>query len=169
MSDFIITTKRLGLRLLDKIETQNLLSLKNEQILSNLEMSLNNELTAARLNYCLLHYAEQGLPAFGIYETASNNLIGHAGFSLLASGEIEMGYMLDKPYWGLGYACEALTALLDWAKTHIDTPYIIAYMPIQHLSSLQVLKHCGMEHYKDENVQGIPCSFYRIENMPSSS
>ena len=116
MSDFIITTKRLGLRLLDQIETQDLLSLKNELFspLSNLYVLsiISDELTEARLNYFLLQYAKQGLPAFGIYELCTQRLMGHAGFSLLENGEIEVGYMLDKSCWGKGYASETLEALL---------------------------------------------------------
>ena len=168
MAEFLLTTQRLGLHLLDKLETVGLLSLKNELVspLSALYLTHHfwDELTEARLNYSLLHYANQGLPAFGIYELATGQLIGHAGFSLLPNGEIEIGYMLDKSHWGFGYAGEALEALLNWSKIHISARYIIAYMPAQHKSSLRVLQKCGMQHYKDESVQGVICSFYRIRN-----
>ncbi|HEY3695216.1 GNAT family N-acetyltransferase [Phenylobacterium sp.] len=43
-------------------------------------------------------------------------LIGAIGFHPSDAGRAELGYWLGRPYWGLGYAAEAVVAALAWAR-----------------------------------------------------
>jgi RimJ/RimL family protein N-acetyltransferase len=59
------------------------------------------------------------LPSLLIFERgqAAPQLIGSCGLGRRASGSVEMGYWIARPFWGRGYATEACRALVDIART----------------------------------------------------
>lgn len=117
-----------------------------------------------RLREFMAYDENHGLPCFVLTERATGEFIGRAGFGLTDEGDIEVGYLLHKKFWGQGYASEALIALLAYAKKHITADWIIAFTPVEHLASVRVMQKCGMQHYKDAEAKGVVCSFYRIHN-----
>jgi RimJ/RimL family protein N-acetyltransferase len=58
-----------------------------------------------------------------MFEIASGEFVGRGGFGSI-NGEVEVGHLLHKKYWSKGYATEALSALLEWAKENIKTESI---------------------------------------------
>ncbi|MBL8773660.1 MAG: GNAT family N-acetyltransferase [Phenylobacterium sp.] len=54
-------------------------------------------------------------PTFAI-QHREFGVIGALGFDARADGRPEVGYWLGRPFWGRGYATEALKAALVWAK-----------------------------------------------------
>jgi [ribosomal protein S5]-alanine N-acetyltransferase len=112
----------------------------------------------------MIAYTKNKLPCFIIFERASGEFIGRAGFGMTGSGEIEVGYVLHTKFWGRGYATEAVTALLEYAKENIAAEFIIAYADIENIGSLRVMEKCGMIYYKTEMEQDIQCKFYKIKN-----
>ena len=58
------------------------------------------------------------LPSFLIFERTDGapRLVGSCGLGRRPSGAVELGYWIARPFWGLGYATEAGTALIDIAK-----------------------------------------------------
>ena len=53
-----------------------------------------------------------------IQRTASApRLIGGVGMDQMESGEVELGYWVARPFWGLGYATEAGRHMIDLART----------------------------------------------------
>ena len=165
MQKFMIQTKRLGFRLLQKTDIDYLVVLNNDPDVRQFfpHGVQNREQTEARMND-FFSYEEQGLPCFVIFELETNEFVGRCGFGPIETGEIEVGYLLHKKFWGNGYASEALTLLLEWAKENINTNYIIAFTPVDHIASERVMQKCGMEHYKNDNAKGVACCFYRIKN-----
>lgn len=101
---------------------------------------------------------------FLLFDLKSSEFIGRAGFGLTESGEVEVGYVLHKKFWGNGFASEAVMALLEYAKKHIDIDYIIAYASIENIGSTRVMEKCGMISYKTDIAKGIACKFYKISN-----
>ena len=71
----------------------------------------------------------------------------------------EIGYFLLPPFWGKGFASEALQAILHghWASTPDEYPgiddeersYVIAYTHWDNYASQGVLRKCGFEKWKD--------------------
>lgn len=160
MKSYEFTTKNLGFRLLtvddlpyleklygDPEVTQFLSAIKKDQLKKVLHTSIENQ--------------KKGIPSFILFTLASNEFVGRAGFAMLDNGEIEVAYILQKKFWGQGYATEALEALLDFAKKNIKADYVIAYTPLEHHASQRVLQKCGMVHYKDDRDKGESCRFYR--------
>ncbi|MBI2784784.1 MAG: GNAT family N-acetyltransferase [Legionella longbeachae] len=129
----------------------------------------SREQTRQRINEFMNFYQNQGLPCFVIWNKLTQEFMGRCGFGPIDTGEIEVGYLLARKFWGMGYASEALSALLSWSKNHIDTDYIIAFAPLKHLASQRVMEKCNMDYYKDDFGHGLMCRFYRIKNKHQSS
>ena len=59
-------------------------------------------------------------------ELVGEGLIGVVGLFTTAAGEVELGYWIGRPYWGLGYATEATKAALDWTRSAWMKRYVVA-------------------------------------------
>jgi RimJ/RimL family protein N-acetyltransferase len=59
------------------------------------------------------------LPSLLIFElgTGAPQLIGSCGLGRRASGAVELGYWIARPFWGRGFATEACTALVAIARS----------------------------------------------------
>jgi len=162
----MIKTKRLGLRPFQQSDIDYLAELNSDPDVRQFfpDGTQNREQTEARMNDFIFYYKEKGLPCFVMFELESGEFVGRCGFGPVETGEIEVGYLLHKKFWGKGLASEVLTVLLEWAKQNINADYIIAFAPIEHVASQRVMQKCGMEHYKNDSAKEVQCSFYRIKN-----
>ena len=70
--------------------------------------------------------------------------IGMIGFRL-AGHAAELGYVLERPCWGRGYAAEAAKALVDWALAEPTFYRVWAVCDVEHRPSARVLEKVGME------------------------
>jgi len=86
------------------------------------------------------------LPSLLIFErgTGAPQLVGACGLGRRASGSVEMGYWIARPYWGLGYATEACLALVDIART-LGLPSLEGSHFIDNPASARVLEKLGFE------------------------
>lgn len=59
------------------------------------------------------------LPSLLVFERTQGEprLVGSCGLGRRASGAVEMGYWIARPYWGRGLATEACGALIEIART----------------------------------------------------
>jgi RimJ/RimL family protein N-acetyltransferase len=99
-------------------------------------------------------------PEFALIELETGRFVGRAGFGPVDGGEIEVGYVLLKEYWGRGLAQESLRRLLAWATENLSVPRIIAYAPRTHAASLNVMSKAGMSFLKTDEMHGVACDFY---------
>ena len=100
-------------------------------------------------------FEEKGYCDFAVILKQSKIFVGRAGFGDIEGGEIEVGYVLLKEFWGQGLAQEALKALLAWAQEFIQTKRILAYAPAAHYASINVMKKCDMRYLKTEKILDI--------------
>ncbi len=71
--------------------------------------------------------------------------IGAIGAANTAHG-VEIGYVVGRPWWGRGFASEALGALMAWLRTQPDVYRIWAYCAVDHHKSARVLEGSGMTY-----------------------
>lgn len=86
------------------------------------------------------------LPAFLIMERTEGapRLVGSCGLGRRASGAVELGYWISRPFWGRGFATEAATALIDIART-LGLRQLEASHFIDNPASARVLDKLGFE------------------------
>jgi len=58
--------------------------------------------------------------------------------------ETEVGFLLDRPFWGRGYATEAALASLRFGFEQLGLNLIIALVYADNLASRRVIEKCGL-------------------------
>jgi len=87
-------------------------------------------------------------------------VIGACGI-MLQEQTPELGYWLGVPYWGKGYATEALHAVIDYAFTDLNHESLQAGARVTNPASRRVLEKCGF--------QWTGVGLYRIRAIKSSA
>lgn len=157
-------SERLGFRLLGRCDFEDLQRLDQDPEVRAFfpDGVLTSEQIKERILKSRTSFVENGFSDFAVIESDTGQFAGRAGFALTEWGDVEVGYVFLKEYWGRGFAQEALRALLDWAKQNLSVPRIIAYAPTGHRASLNVMKKCGMHYLKSDTARDIACDFYEL-------
>ncbi len=93
-------------------------------------------------------YETDGVGYFLAQNKATGEVIGQMG--LLWSDVdykrcLEVGYIVRKSCWGMGYATEGAKALIEWAINHINVDQVIATIRPENAPSIKVAAHLGMQ------------------------
>ena len=111
------------------------------------------------------HWQKHGYGNWGILPVGGDEIIGWAGLQYLPElDETEVGFLLDRPFWGKGYATEVALASLGFGFENINLDHIIALVHPENLASQRVIKKCGMTYLETLSLWGIELMRYRIEN-----
>ncbi|WP_102345966.1 GNAT family N-acetyltransferase [Bacillus sp. Marseille-P3661] len=79
---------------------------------------------------------------YSIIQLETNELIGSCGFNVLdyENSKTEIGYDIGKPYWGNGYAPEAISALIKIAFYTLNLNRVEAKVEPANINSIKVLQ-----------------------------
>src|SRR5690606_30948290 len=69
------------------------------------------------------------------------------------AGELEIGWIFDKPYWGKGIAGEAASAVLDWGWASRAEARVVAITSAGHAGSRRLMERLGMRHLPDMDFE----------------
>ena len=161
-SKYLLASKRLGFRLIEDTDFDMLKELDTDPAVRAHfpEGTLTPEQILERISKNKVSYQENGFGDFAVVELETGQFAGRAGFALTEEGDIEVGYVFLKHFWGRGLAQESLQALLIWAGDNLNATRIVAYAPRQHSASFNVMKKSGMRYFKTEKTRGVDCDFY---------
>ncbi len=111
------------------------------------------------------HWKKHGYGNWGVLPDGQQEIIGWAGLQYLPElEETEVGFLLDKPFWGQGYATLAAFASLEFGFTHFDLDHIIALVHPENLASRRVIEKCGMSYVDNIPLWGIELMRYSTEH-----
>jgi RimJ/RimL family protein N-acetyltransferase len=82
---------------------------------------------------------------FAIVERESGKLVGGCGYGKRHDLGPEIGYWIGEPYWGRGYATEAMRAVVDHLFTATALDEIAAGCRVTNIASRRVLEKCGFQ------------------------
>jgi ribosomal-protein-alanine N-acetyltransferase len=112
------------------------------------------------------HWEKYGYGNWGILPDGGPEIIGWAGLQYLPEiEETEVGFLLDRPFWGKGYATESALASLRFAFDHANLDHIIALVHPNNLASRRVIGKCGLTYVNTLPLWGIELMRYRIERV----
>ena len=74
-------------------------------------------------------------------------------FAYLSEKEADIGWLIDKRYWGNGYATEAAKLLVDYLQTKLNRTDIVAYCDERNIASQKVMKNIGMEFVGSNGIR----------------
>jgi ribosomal-protein-alanine N-acetyltransferase len=115
------------------------------------------------------HWEKYGYGNWGLELLGDTGLIGWAGLQFLPElDETEVGFLVDRPYWGRGYATEAASESLQFGFEHFHLGHIIALVHPENLASIRVIEKCGLEYQETRTLWGIELRRYMIKDFLSS-
>ena len=113
------------------------------------------------------HWAAHGCGPLLVFDGAG--LVGSTGLQFDSPGRAVTGYVLARASWGLGYATEALRAMIESARAR-GFRELDAFCHEQHRASVRVLEKCGFERIAviDETFPNLsppraPALHYRLK------
>lgn len=110
------------------------------------------------------HWEKYGYGNWGVLPVGGQEIVGWAGLQYLPElDETEVGFLLDRPWWGKGYATEAAQASIKFGFENFSLDHIIALVHPENLASQRVIEKCGLVYQETIPVWGIKLKRYRIE------
>lgn len=111
----------------------------------------------------LAHWAQHGYGWWAVEERQTGQLIGWNGLQYLPdTDETEIGYLLDKAWWGQGLAGEGARAALAWGFARFDLPEVVGIVHPQNWGSRRVLEKIGMDYTGGAEYFGMHVRRYHI-------
>jgi RimJ/RimL family protein N-acetyltransferase len=93
------------------------------------------------------HWVMRSYGPWAVEERTSGAFMGRAGVHFPATWPgPELAYAFGKPFWGRGYATEAVRAARDWAFTERDFPELISLIDPLNVASVGVATRVGETH-----------------------
>ncbi len=102
--------------------------------------------TKRYLSYLEKDYRMGNFYDWGIIHRESGKLIGTCGFTTIDTVNLcgEVGYVLNPGYWGMGIACEAGLAVMEFGFVELKLHRIEAKYIMGNDRSRAVMEKCGM-------------------------
>lgn len=93
---------------------------------------------------CIAEYEKENPEYVSFAVVLDNQHIGEV-FAYLSEKEADIGWLINKRYWGNGYATEAAKLLVEYIKKELHRTDIVAYCDVRNIASQKVMKNIGME------------------------
>jgi RimJ/RimL family protein N-acetyltransferase len=121
------------------------------------------EFGTQRMRFYLDCIEKYGYGMSAVVRKSDGVFIGWGGLQPLEeTGETEVGYGFDKPYWGQGYATELAAAWLRYGFEEAKLARIVAVAIPENTASRHVMEKLGMKFERNAAHYGSDCVFYSI-------
>lgn len=162
----IIETERLTLRPLTADDLPEILRMRaDEDVVRHLGglAKQTTEFGTQRMRFYLDCIEKYGYGMSAVVRKSDGVFIGWGGLQPLEeTGETEVGYGFDKPYWGQGYATELAAAWLRYGFETAGLARIVAVAIPENTASRHVMEKLGMKFERNATHYGSECVFYSI-------
>jgi ribosomal-protein-alanine N-acetyltransferase len=123
--------------------------------------SLARDRVQGMIDGLLKHWADRGYGLWAVESPASGELMGRCGLQWLPdTEEVEVDFVLAKPFWGQGFATEAARASVQFGFDQLRLDRIIGIVHVDNEASKRVLEKLGMALLEQKEFFGIEC--YRL-------
>lgn len=161
---WMIQSERLGLRKMTRDDFKDLCEiLQDIDVMYAWEHAFSDSEVSEWIEKNIKRYENEGFSYFVAIEKSSNKLIGVMGpliEEIEGARHIGIAYILNKKYWGKGYALEGAQACMNYAFSELGAHKVIAEIRPSNLSSCKVATRLGME------VEGSFVKHYNGQDMP---
>lgn len=138
-----IETERLILRPLEEKDAADVFEWVGDPVVNRyMPYTLYQNVEQARAWICSINPQDCEF-AFVLKETGK--VIGAGSIGLNDEGKYELGYNLNRAFWGQGFATEAARAMIDWAYDQLGVRDFAASYATANAASGHVLCKCGFQ------------------------
>ncbi|MDB5124889.1 MAG: anhydro-N-acetylmuramic acid kinase [Mucilaginibacter sp.] len=126
-----------------------------------------------RINFfrkALEQYAvNKKLGTWGIFNKVGGEFIGSCLLRPFNTepGIVEVGYSMERKYWGMGIGTEMATAMVAHGFTDENTSEIVAVTILENIGSQRVLEKAGLKRMDNLMRDGIELAYFKI--LPGKS
>ncbi|MDE7191338.1 MAG: GNAT family N-acetyltransferase [Clostridia bacterium] len=168
--DWIIQSERLNFRKINMDDFSNLkVILQDIEIMYAWEHAFTDDEVYEWIEKNMARYNSDGYSYFAAIDKKTNNFVGVIG-PLVEEIEgvkyIGIAYILNKKYWGMGYATEGATACINYAFDILHADKIIAQIRPNNLPSRRVAEKLNMkiegQYIKNYNNTDMPHLIYSL-------
>ncbi|MGE4453826.1 MAG: GNAT family N-acetyltransferase [Sphaerochaeta sp.] len=143
-----IETERLLLREMTEWDYPSLAEiLQDDQTMYAYEGAFSDEETRAWLEKNIKRYETDGFGLWALILKETGAMIGQAGLTWQAIKDtqvLEIGYLLNRKYWKMGYAVEAAKACKEYAFKNLSCKEVYSIIRETNLASMNVAIRTGM-------------------------
>lgn len=136
--------------------------LKNKEVMYAWGHGFTEEETHEWIQKNISRYKNEGYGYFSVIEKNTENFIGVMGLiteTIQEKQYMGLAYILDKKYWGFGYATEGVKACINYAFDILKAEKVIAEIRPENIKSCEVAERAGM------TVEGEFIKIYKGESM----
>lgn len=126
-----------------------------------------------RINFfrkALEQYAtNKNLGTWGMFNKTGGEFIGSCLLRLFNTepGIVELGYSMEKKYWGMGIGTEMAAAMLAHGFADPATLQIVAVTTLENIGSQRVLEKAGLKRMDNIIRDGLELAYFKI--LPGKS
>jgi RimJ/RimL family protein N-acetyltransferase len=157
----VLETKRLALRAPHLEDAKTVAALANDRRIAENTARIPHPYRLADAENFIAGANKKGGDALFLITLRDGTIAGACGLMQTSHDVPELGYWLAVPYWGQGYATEALHALIDYVFGEFDFTALEAGARVTNPASRRVLEKCGF--------QWTGVGLYRISAISSSA
>ncbi|NDV47239.1 N-acetyltransferase [Paludibacter sp. 221] len=133
----------------------------DENVMKYFPKTLMEEESREMFNQIQNHFEKYGYSAYAIESKKHKTVIGFAGFHNIDfdadfTPGVEILWRLQFDKWGKGYATEAASACLRYAKVRLDFKEVYSYTTIWNKMSENVMQKIGMNKISEFNHPLLP-------------
>jgi [ribosomal protein S5]-alanine N-acetyltransferase len=166
MSEQILETDRLQLRQITHDDFADLMAIWGDaETLKFYPNTLDAAALRAWIERNLQRYEEYGFGLYAVIRKADYQFVGDCGLVVQdvdGVAELEVGYQLNKQFWGNGYATEAARGCMDFARDQLDRKRIISMIRPENLPSRRVAERNGLQIEKQVFWRGFDHYVYAV-------
>jgi RimJ/RimL family protein N-acetyltransferase len=152
----VLTTSRLVLRQIGEADFDLHMALLNTPgVMQYLGGVQPREVIAAKHAAARAGFAAEGFGFMMMEERASGEIVGHCGLRRVAHplapnpADHEIGWLVREDRWRMGYAHEAMRAVVDWGFAVHAAPQIVALTCQPNVGSWRLMEKLGMVRRDD--------------------
>ncbi|MEK9667479.1 MAG: GNAT family N-acetyltransferase [Deltaproteobacteria bacterium] len=144
-------TSRLKLTVFSQSHLSELVRLNADpEVMRYFPATLNPEESAALLQRIIEHQRINGYSLFALHQKESDAFVGWCGlmkvpFSAHFTPAVEIGWRLNKIFWGKGLAPEAAKSVLRFGFLELGLSEIVSFTAELNQPSLRVMQKIGMQ------------------------
>ena len=161
--EIIFETKNLVFRKINENDFENLAPiLKDPEIMYAWEHGFSDEEVHNWIKENIRRYTEDGFSYYIAAEKKSGNIIGMIGplmENIHGRKEIGAGWILNKTFWGKGYAVEGGQGAIDYVFKNLGAEKVVATIRTENISSRKTAEKLGMK------IEGSYIKIYQGKNM----
>ena len=156
VSDTVLTTARLVLRRIRDDDLDAHMALLNTPaVMRHLGGVQPRGVIAAKHEASRASFAAEGYGFMLAEEAATGAIVAHCGLRRVAHPlapnpeDFEIGWLMREDRWRMGYAYEAMRAVVDWGFAVHAAPQIVALTVAENAASWRLMEKLGMRRRAD--------------------